>query len=267
MYRIRPKKRLGQNFLVEKHILEKMISYASVDKDDCILDIGAGLGFLTEYLAKCAGHVIAVEIDRKLTRVLMNRLGKYKNVTILNGDIMKVNIPGFNKVVSIPPYSISSQLIFWLLKREFECAVLTFQEEFARRLAAKPGTKDYGRLTVTAYYRAEVDLLDFIPKEYFWPMPEVNSMIVRLKPRKPPFNVENEEMFFDFVRSIFTQKNKKLRNALTHFLNELKIPKKDAIFIADSTPFHYRRVREMMPEELGLTLNFLIKRLREIGFQ
>ncbi|MEM2309737.1 MAG: 16S rRNA (adenine(1518)-N(6)/adenine(1519)-N(6))-dimethyltransferase RsmA [Candidatus Bathyarchaeia archaeon] len=265
-YKIRPKKRLSQNFLVEEHILEKMISYASINRDDSVLEIGAGLGFLTELLAERAGHVIAVEIDKKLTKILIDRLSKYENITILNGDIMKINVPEFNKVVSIPPYSISSQLLFWLLQRRFECAVLTFQEEFARRLAAKPGTEDYGRLTVTVYYHAEVELLDFIPKDYFWPVPEVNSMIVRLKPREQPFHVENERIFFNFIRAIFTQKNRKLRNALMPFLNDLRIPKKDAIQIADSVPFHYRRVREMMPEELGLTFNFLFKRLHELGF-
>lgn len=262
-YKIHPRKKLGQNFLVDEGILEKIISYASLESDDVILEIGAGLGFLTERLAKEAKRVIAVEIDPKLTRILVRRLRKYENVTILRGDIMKIEVPEFNKVVSIPPYSISSPLIFWLLERDFKRAVLTFQEEFARRLAAAPGTKDYGRLTVTVYYRAEVELLDFIPKESFWPMPEVNSMIIRLKPREPPFHVEDEEKFFSFIRAIFTQKNKKLRNAIMPFLSELKIPKRDAVSFADSLPFSYRRVREMMPEELGLAFNHLIKRLYE----
>lgn len=265
-YKIRPRKKLGQNFLIDEGVLEKIVSYASLESDDVVLEIGAGLGFLTERLAKEAGQVIAVEIDPKLIGILVRRLRKYENVTILRGDIMEIEVPEFNKVVSIPPYSISSPLIFWLLQRDFECAVLTFQEEFARRLAATPGTKDYGRLTVTVYYHAEVELLDFIPKESFWPTPEVNSMIIRLKPREPPFHVEDEEKFFSFIRAIFTQRNKKLRNAVITFLSELKIPKKDTVPLADSIPFSYRRVREMTPEELGLTFNYLIKRLCETGF-
>jgi len=264
--KIFPRKKLSQSFLVEESILDKMISYASINRDDSVLEVGAGLGFLTERLAKVSGRVIAVEIDPKLTRILAHRLSGYRNVIILRGDILKVQVPEFNKVVSVPPYSISSPLLFWLLKRNFECAVLTFQEEFSQRLTALPGTKNYGRLTVSVYYHADVDLLDFIPKEFFWPAPKVNSMIVRLKPRKPPFHVENEESFFNFVRAVFTQKNKKLRNAVKTFFSSLNIPRSVYAQLTDSIPFHYRRVREMSPEEIALVFNDLVKRLREINY-
>jgi len=264
--KIFPKKRLGQSFLIEESVLDKMISYASINKNDRVLEVGAGLGFLTERLAKVSGQVIAVEIDPKLTRILARRLSGYKNVVILRGDILKVPVPEFNKVISVPPYSISSPLLFWLLKRDFECAVLIFQEEFSQRLAALPGTKNYGRLTVTVYYHADVDLLDFIPKEFFWPTPKVNSMIVRLKPRKPPFHVENEESFFNFVRAVFTQKNKKLRNAVKTFFSSINISRSIYAQLTNSIPFHYRRVREMSPEEIALVFNDLVKRLREINY-
>ncbi|MEM2169237.1 MAG: 16S rRNA (adenine(1518)-N(6)/adenine(1519)-N(6))-dimethyltransferase RsmA [Candidatus Bathyarchaeia archaeon] len=261
-HKIWPRKRLGQNFLVNEETLDKIVSYASPNKDDVVLEVGAGLGFLTERLAKTFKEVIAVEVDPRLVRILMRRLNGYRNVIILGGDILKMeSLPPFNKVVSIPPYSISSPLIFWLLKRRFDCAVLTFQEEFGRRLVAQPGTRDYGRLTVTVYYYADVDLLDFIPKEFFWPMPEVSSVIVRLRPRKPPFFVENEDLFFNFIRAVFTQKNKKLRNAITVFFNSINISKNAHTQLIDSIPFHYRRVKEMSPEELSLVFNDLIKRL------
>jgi 16S rRNA (adenine1518-N6/adenine1519-N6)-dimethyltransferase len=263
-YKIYPKRRLGQNFLVDGEALDKMINYASISEDDYVLEIGAGLGFLTERLAEIAKQVIAVEIDPRLIRVLTSRLRRYRNVTILKGDILRMDITKFNKVVSVPPYSISSPLLFWLLKRKFECAVLTFQEEFAKRLAASAGEEDYGRLTVSVYCHAEVDLLDAIPKESFWPIPEVNSMIVRLKPRGMPFHVENEEEFFNFVREIFTQKNKKLRNAVSPFLSKVGIPKEDIIKLADSIPFSYRRAKDLMPEELGLAFNELIKRMQDM---
>lgn len=264
VYRVMPKKRLGQNFLVRGDIIEKMISYASINEEDIVLEVGAGLGFLTERLAEIAGQVIAVEIDPKLIKILTKRLRGYGNVIILRGNILRTPTPEFNKIVSVPPYSISSPLIFWLFKRGFECAVLTFQEEFARRLAASPGTGDYGRLTVSAYYHAEVDLLDFIPKESFWPTPEVNSMIVRLRPREPPFHVENEERFFDFIRAVFTQKNKKLRNAVRVFLGEFGFSKNDVNDVIGAIPFHDRRVRELMPEELGLAFNHLVRVAPEI---
>lgn len=265
-YNIRPRRRLGQNFLVEDEVLDKMISYASLSEDDVVLEIGAGLGFLTERLAKVAGRVIAVEIDRKLTSILARRLRDYENAIILQGDILKIKeIPPFNKVVSVPPYSISSRLLFWLLKRRFECAVLTFQEEFGRRLAALPNTEDYGRLTVSVYYHADVDLLDLIPREFFWPTPEVNSVIVRLRPKKPPFSVEDEDLFFDFIRAVFTQKNKKMRNALATYFNNAGIPKNVYVQLVDSITFHHRRVREMSPEELALVFNDLVKKLHKIN--
>ncbi len=263
-YKIRPKRRLGQNFLIDGKIIEKLVSHASIDESDTVLEIGAGLGFLTERLARAAGQVIAVEIDPKLIKILNNRLKKYRNLIILRGNIMKIPLPAFNKVVSVPPYSISSPLLFWLLKKKFESAVLTFQEEFARRLAASPSTKDYGRLTVTVYYYAEVDLLDIIPRECFWPTPEVDSMIVRLRPRKPPFHVENEREFFDFIRAVFTQKNKKLRNSVRFFLNRRGLSKRDALAIIDSISFHSRRARELTLEELGLVFNDLIGKVREL---
>lgn len=266
-YKIWPRRRLGQNFLINEGVLDKIISYASVNEGDIVLEVGAGLGFLTERLAKKSKYVIAVEVDPGLVRVLVRRLNGYKNVIILRGDILEMeSLPPFNKVVSLPPYSISSPLIFWLLKRRFDCAVLTFQEEFGRRLVAQPGMRDYGRLTVAVYYYAEVDLLDFIPKESFWPMPEVNSVIVRLRPREPPFFVENEDLFFSFIRAVFTQKNKKLRNAVITFFNSVGIPKNAHTQLIDSIPLHYMRVKEMSPEELALAFNDLVKRLREMNY-
>lgn len=264
IYGIRPKKRLSQNFLINDRVLDKIIQYALINKSDKVLEIGAGLGFLTERLAKKAGQVIAVEIDPKLVKILIKRLHKYKNVIILEGDVLKIETPEFNKVVSIPPYSISSPLLFWLFRKNFEIAVLTFQEEFARRLVAPVNTKDYGRLTVSVYCHAEIELLEPVPKEYFWPIPEVNSIIVRLKPRRMPFYVENREEFLNFLKDVFTQRNKKLRNAVYIYLTRLGILKKDAVEMANSTPFSQRRIRELMPEELGLAFNEIFKKMRSL---
>ncbi|MEM1514459.1 MAG: 16S rRNA (adenine(1518)-N(6)/adenine(1519)-N(6))-dimethyltransferase RsmA [Candidatus Bathyarchaeia archaeon] len=265
-YKIRPRRKLGQNFLVNEKILDKLISYASVNEGDTVLEVGAGLGFLTERLAKISRQVIAVEIDPILVRTLIHRLSGYKNVIVLRGDILEMErLPPFNKVVSIPPYSISSPLIFWLLGRSFDCAVLTFQEEFGKRLVAKPGTRDYGRLTVSVYYYAEVELLDFIPRESFWPIPKVNSVIMRLRPRKPPFSIKDEKAFFNFIRVVFTQKNKKLKNAIITFLNNVGILKYAYPNLIDSIPFHNRRVKEMSPEELALVFNDLIRVLYKMN--
>ncbi len=259
-YRFLPKKRLGQNFVVNADLLQRMILYASVTEDDVVLEVGAGLGFLTQLLSRECKRVIAVEVDPKLIKVLREQLHGLQNVDLIEGDILKVSVPPFNKVVSTPPYSISSLLLFWLLKRKFDCAVLTFQKEFAERLAASVGSKDYGRLTVTTYYRAEAELLDYVPREMSYPAPDVDSMVVRLKPREPPFQVEDEEAFLELVRTLFTQRNKKVRNAIIPFLYKRGINRGNAVELADSLIFHEKRVRELAPEDFGVLSNGIVRK-------
>ena len=265
VHRIAPRKRLGQNFLVDDPTLRKLGSYASLTEEDVVLEVGAGLGFLTERLAEKAKQVIAVEIDPKLVKVLKARLGDRRNVSVLHGDIMKLVVSGFDRVISTPPYSISSLLLFWLLERRFELGVLAFQEEFARRLAGPVGSEDYGRLTVSTYYRTNVELLDPIPRELFWPPPKVDSTIVRLTPRNPPFSVENEEVFFQVVKAIFTQKNKKLRNAIMPFFGRFRLPKKQVLGLADALPFSDRRPRQLRPDEIGLLADEIAKTLLKMN--
>jgi 16S rRNA (adenine1518-N6/adenine1519-N6)-dimethyltransferase len=258
LYNFFPKKRLGQNFTVNSEVLEKLISYSSLTKDDVVLEIGPGLGFLTKLLANKCKKVVAVEIDPRIVQILRNQLRCLKNVDLLEGDFLKVSLPLFNKVVSTPPYSSSSSILFRLLERNFDCAVLILQKEFAERLAASTGTKDYGRLTVTIYYRADVELLDYVPRTEFLPQPDVDSMMVRLKPRDPPFYLKDEETFFDLVRILFTQRNKKVRNGLVSFLREHKITGKEALDLADSMIYSENRVRELAPEDFGILTNELL---------
>ncbi|MEM2111125.1 MAG: 16S rRNA (adenine(1518)-N(6)/adenine(1519)-N(6))-dimethyltransferase RsmA [Candidatus Bathyarchaeia archaeon] len=262
---ILPKKSLGQNFLVDKEVLFKMVSYAAPSKKDVILDIGAGLGFLTQLLAEKAKQVIAVEIDSRLIGILKERLCPYGNVTLLQGDIMKIPIPFFDKVVSTPPYFISSSLLFWLFNRDFECAVLTLQEDFVRRLIASPGSDDYGRLSVAASYSVNVELLDEVSREMFWPTPKINSRIICLRPKKTSFFIEDKRVFHEVVQVLFTQKNKKIRNAIMPFFNKLDIPKDKALELADDLPFYYKRPRDLMPEEFRLIANEVVKKLRNFG--
>ncbi len=266
---ILPRKRLGQSFLVDEGALQKIVSHASLSRRDTVLEIGAGTGSLTELLAEKAGKVIAVEVDPRLIRILKNKFGNRANVALIEGDILKLKVQGFNKVVSTPPYSISSPILFWILETKFELAVLAFQEEFARRLAAQAGSSDYGRLTVAVYYRSEVELLDEISKDCFWPPPEVDSRIVRLKPRKPPFRVDDEGFFFEVVRVIFQQRNKKLRNAVLPLIGKYGKKKTEALKMADALPFHTRRPRELAPEEIGLVANetakILPQKIKGIG--
>ena len=250
--------------MVDSSLLQKMISYASINQEDVVLEIGAGLGFLTQLLSKKCGRVVAVEIDPKLAKMLKERLQGLQNLDLIEGDLLRVSVPQFNKVVSTPPYSISSPLLFWLLERKFDCAVMTFQREFAERLAAPVGSRDYGRLTVNAYYRAEVELLDYVPRSMFYPPPDVDSIVVRLKPRRePPFYVEDKEVFFELVQTLFTQRNKKVRNAILSFLRKRGIKGGNAIGMADSLTFHDKRVRELAPEDFGALTNEVIRKSGE----
>lgn len=253
-YGVFPKKRLSQNFIVDEHFLGLMCSYGAVDRSDVVLEVGAGFGFLTRFLAQRAGRVAAVEADARLIKALQSELADFDNIELIEGDIFKVITPSFNKIISNPPFSISSPLLFWLLRKNFDCAVLTFQKEFAKRLDAPIGTKDYSRLTVCTDYHAEVELLNSVPKEAFYPSPEVDIAIVRLKPKDPlPFKVKDEKVFDEIVRTLFTQRNRKVRNAVLPLLHRYGL--NDAI--ADLLPFHNKRVRTLAPEDFGVLANEL----------
>jgi 16S rRNA (adenine1518-N6/adenine1519-N6)-dimethyltransferase len=260
LYGFFPKKRLGQHFAVNSDMLQRLVSHASLTEDDIVLEVGAGFGFLTHLLSSKCKKVVAVEVDPQLVSFLRKQLHSLQNVDLIEGDILKVSLPPFNKVVSAPPYSLSSPLLFRLLERKFDWAVLILQKEFAERLAASVGSKDYGRLTVTIYYRADVELLDYVPKTMFYPPPDVDSMMVRLKPRDPPFQVDDEETFFELVRTLFTQRNRKVRNGLIPFLRKHEITGKEAVELADSTVYSVKRVRELGPEDFGILTNELLRK-------
>jgi 16S rRNA (adenine1518-N6/adenine1519-N6)-dimethyltransferase len=261
LYGVSPKKRLGQHFTVDMDLLQRLVSHGSITSDDVVLEVGAGLGFLTRLLSRECKKVIAVEVDPALVRILKEQLHKLQNVDLIEGDILEVSLPAFNKVVSAPPYSISSPLLFRLLESKFDWAVLILQKEFAERLAASVGTKDYGRLTVNIYYRADVELLDSVPRKMFYPPPDVDSLMLRMKPREPPFQVEDEETFFELVQALFTQRNKKVRNALIPFLRKREMNRKEAVDLADSTIYRAKRVRELAPEDFGLLTDELVRKL------
>jgi 16S rRNA (adenine1518-N6/adenine1519-N6)-dimethyltransferase len=262
-YRFFPKKRFGQSFLIDSDLMQKLPSYASVSDSDIVLEIGAGLGFLTRLLAQKCRKVIAVEIDNKLVKILKEQLHDLRNIELIEGDVLKVSIPHFNKVVSTPPYSISSPLLFWLLEKNFDCAVLAFQKEYAERLNASVGSKDYSRLTVSTYYRTDVELLDYVPKELFYPPPDVDSIVVRLKPRKPPFSIVDDTLFLELVQALFTQRNRKVRNSVIPFLQRQGFEREEALKIADSLLFHDKRVRELAPEDFGAIANEITRKRYE----
>jgi 16S rRNA (adenine1518-N6/adenine1519-N6)-dimethyltransferase len=261
LYNFYPKKRLGQNFTVNSEILHHLVSHACLTKNDVVLEIGAGFGFLTQLLASKSKKVIAVELDPPLVSFLKEHLQTLDNVELIEGDFLEVSIPNFDKVVAAPPYSISSPLLFRLFENKFDSAFLILQKEFAERLAASVGTKDYGRLTVSIYYRANVELLEPVPRTMFYPPPNVDSMILCLTPRNPPFFVEDEAFFFDLVRVLFTQRNKKVRNSVIPFLRQHEISKNEITLFADSLTYSQKRVRELAPEDFGLLANEIFQKI------
>jgi 16S rRNA (adenine1518-N6/adenine1519-N6)-dimethyltransferase len=251
--RIVPNKFLGQNFMIDESTFECLSVSASLNKKDIVLDIGAGLGILTRFLADRCSRVLAVESDPRLARVLHEQLAELHNVSIVEGSILKIDVSGFNKVVSIPPYQISSRLMQWLFSRRFDSAVLILQKEFADRLVAPIGSRDYGWLTVLTCFHFEAELLDGISKTSFYPQPKVDSVIVRLVPREePPFHIKEQESFVRLVRMLFTQRNRKIRKAILSYLKiaGLKVSA-DSKTIATKLPFHDRRVRDLAPEDFG----------------
>jgi 16S rRNA (adenine1518-N6/adenine1519-N6)-dimethyltransferase len=258
-FRIVPNRLLGQHFMVESSVFPLLSDYASLRESDVVLDAGAGFGFLTRFLANKCKSVMAVEKDPQVAEVLREQLRGLANVTVIVGDVLKAALPEFNKVVAIPPYYLSSRLVVWLLERRVECAVLVLQREFADRLVAGVGSEDYGWLTVVACHGAEIELLGAVPKSMFYPQPEVDSVIVRLVPWKAaPFEVKDAAFFKQMVRWLFTERNKKLDNALVPFIkNTFKASKEEAKKRVCDVPFGERRVRELAPKDFGALANVL----------
>ncbi len=256
-FHITPNKLLGQNFMAEPTFYPKLTEYAELALSDVVLDAGAGFGFLSRFLAgKCRG-VVAVEKDLQIAEVLRQQTSSLNNITVVEGDVLKVSLPTFNKAIAAPPYYLSSKLVQFLLGHKVDCAVLIVQKEFADRLTAKVGTEDYSWLTVTVYPKAQVDLLDLVPKDMFYPAPEVDSIIIRIKPwSQPPFIVKDEVFFGKMVKWLFTERNKKLANALEPFIKStLKMDKQDYKKIIHTSPFREMRPRELTPENFGALAN------------
>ena len=245
--------------MAESQVFEKMAYYSQLGCDDTVLEIGAGLGFLTRFLSEKCKTVLAVESDPRLAGILREQLSFTSNVKIIEGNVLRVNVPAFNKTVSIPPYQISSRLLVWLFKRDFDCTVLVFQKEFADRLTAAVGSEDYGWLTVFTYYHAQVMLLDKIPKSMFYPRPKIDSIIVCLKPKSPQPLLKNEVSFQRLLQVLFARRNRTVRNAALTYLKHERGATKDVVKLADSLSLGSKRVRELAPEDFGELANAIVK--------
>lgn len=230
------RKKFGQNFLIDPHVLDKIIEAAGIGKEDFVLEIGPGIGTLTQYLCEHAGKVLAVEIDPKLIPILQETLSGYDNIEIIHGDILKQDIQGiadrYNggrpvKVVANLPYYITTPIIMELFESHVPLANVTVmvQKEVAERMQAQPGTKEYGALSLAVQYYARPYLAANVPPNCFMPRPRVGSAVIRLtRHGEPPVKVTDEKLLFDIIRAAFNQRRKTLVNGLNNS-DRLKLPR------------------------------------------
>jgi len=225
-YNFNFQKKFGQNFLIDTHVLEKIIQESRITKDDFVLEIGPGIGTMTQYLCENAREVAAVEIDKNLIPILADTLSAYDNVEVINDDILKVDINRLAqeknggkpiKVVANLPYYITTPIIMGLFESHVPIDSITImvQKEVADRMQVGPGTKDYGALSLAVQYYAKPEIVANVPPNCFMPRPNVGSAVIRLtRHAKPPVQVEDEKMMFRLIRASFNQRRKTLANGL-----------------------------------------------------
>ncbi len=225
-YQFHFQKKFGQNFLIDTHVLDKIIRSAEITKDDMVLEIGPGIGTMTQYLACAAGKVVAVEIDKNLIPILEDTLSGYENVQIINEDVLKVDLTELSKkenggrpikVVANLPYYITTPIIMGLFENHVPLKSITVmvQKEVADRMQVGPGTKDYGALSLAVQYYARPYIVANVPPNCFMPRPKVGSAVIRLeRHEKPPVQVEDEKLMFRIIRASFNQRRKTLANGL-----------------------------------------------------
>ena len=244
------RQRFGQHFLIDPSVAQREVAYAQLTNHDVVLEIGPGKGVITCLLAEKAKQVIAIEIDKRLVEHLQPLVPK--NVTLICQDALTVDfhrLPPFTKIVSNLPFEISSPLMFKFLQARFSVAILIFQKDFAQRLVANPGTKDYSRLTVGVSYKAQCRILETVPRQCFSPIPNVDSAIVELIPYKTPrFKVKNEQFFYELTTQLFTHRRKKIRYTLKSITTDI-----------EQLPYLDQRVEQLTPEQIGELSNQLYR--------
>lgn len=244
-YGFRFQKKFGQNFLIDTHVLEKIISAAEISKEDFVLEIGPGIGTLTQYLAEAAREVVAVEIDKELLPILDDTLSEYDNVTVINEDILKVDIEKLAreknqgqpiKVVANLPYYITTPIIMGLFESEvpLESITVMVQKEVADRMQVGPGSKDYGALSLAVQYYAKPYIVANVPPNCFMPRPAVGSAVIRLtRHQTKPVEVKDSAFMFRLIRASFNQRRKTLQNGL-HNASDLQLEKEKVIQALES---------------------------------
>lgn len=250
LFNIKPRRSLSQSFIVSVNLINDILNASLLSSSDSVLEIGAGLGTLTRFLAERVGEVIAVEVDSRLMRVLEWVLRDYDNVRLIHGDALKIDLPPVDKVVSNLPFKISSPITFKLIEKpKFSFAVLTYQREFADRLVAEPGTDQYGRLTVAVSLFAEVELVRYASRFCFYPPPSVDVAVVKIYPKLKCLS-DDEIFLLELLKYLFSQRNRKLRSPLLHYLVKVRnLGKSESMRIIQGIPYLESRVRDLSPSQ------------------
>ncbi len=235
-----PKKSKGQNFLIDGRVADRHIAYAGIREGDRVLEVGPGLGILTERMADLPCELTCIELDDILAEYISQTFGD--RLRLIHGDAVKVDFPEFDVFVSNLPYSVSTPIIFKLLDHRFRTAVVMVQKEFADRMVADVGSPDYSRLTVNLFYRADCEVMETVPASRFNPRPKVDSALVRITPRKAPFDVIDERLFFKVTEITFNHRRKKIGTSLK--AAGLLIPEWDV-------PYLDERVENLRPAEIA----------------
>ena len=237
-YKFNFQKKFGQNFLIDTHVLDKIIDAAGITEEDFVLEIGPGIGTMTQYLCENAREVVAVEIDKNLIPILEDTLSDYRNVTVINQDILKLDIPALAKekndgkpikVVANLPYYITTPIIMGLFESHVPIDSITImvQKEVADRMQVGPGTKDYGALSLAVQYYAKPEIVANVPPNCFMPRPKVGSAVIRLtRHEQCPVEVEDEKFMFRVIRASFNQRRKTLANGLNN-APDIQVSKED----------------------------------------
>ncbi len=256
---------MGQHFLVDKNILKKIIETAKIKEGEKVLEIGAGIGTLTFALASEGADVVAIEKDEGAASSLRELALSYPNIRVISGDILKVDLKTILeefpvwKVVSNPPYNIVSPILFKLisLKEKFSSIIIMLQREFAERLTAQPGSKDYSFLTIKMQYHVDIEIIHKVSRRVFFPVPKVDSTLLVLKPLKSAkIKVSNEELFFKIADAMFRMRRKNLRNSLRPLNPPLSFYEKSPIDLT-------RRGETLSLGEIGVLTNFIYEEIQK----
>ena len=240
-YGVRPSRSKGQNYLLDRRVAEREVGYLSISTGDRVLEVGPGFGTLTAALVERTADLTVVELEEGAVRYLRDT---FPQVRVIQGDFLEVEVPPFDLFISNLPYSLSSPLLFHLLEMDFRRAVVMVQREFAERMVATHEDKEYSRLSVNVFYRAECQVLENVPRSRFWPEPEVDSAVVLLIPRPAPFRVRDEGHFLGLVDLLFQHRRKKIGTVLRM---RRMLPEG----ARESVPYLDQRVERLSPQQIG----------------